>query len=742
MANAHVQSIMGSPVITGTNPGRICEFYEKLVTNIQTLESMGKEKEIRGYVRLTLDKLPGIRADLVRLDDEWQDWGFPQLVEALRKWCERNPVPVDSHKDGKFGRHDRGGDRSFQTKQEDWKPKACVYCKSSEHKSVDCEKIKGVADRRKYLSANKLCFNCTGTKHRAAECLCKFFCQKCNGKHHTSICDKISNQLMLATGEGLVVYPVVVVKVEGVMCRALLDTGAGSSYASATLIERLNRQPDHKVYKKIEMMMSSTSQKIEMYKVEISNIKGDFSLPTTLSKVDKGVLLTVPNPQYTEVISQHQHLNGVSKLNTDQFQEDQLKLNLHKNGDGLYECRGRIQGSYPVYLPPDAVLTEKMVHDAHVLSLHGGVGLTMTFIRQEYWVPRLRRLTKKVIRACYGCKKFQVTSFANPPTASLPTDRTVGSVPFEVVGVDFAGPITYKLSPKKEGKAYILLFACSLTRAIHLELLPNQTAEEFIRSLKKFIARKGRPRKIYSDNGRSFTAAATWLSKVMKAEQLQNHLAHQGIQRQFNLSRAPWWGGQFERLVGLVKRALYKGIGRACLFWNELEEVLLDVEVTLNNRPLCYVEDDVQLPVLTPSAMMFGQPKLIPDEHLDEEDLDLRKRVRYLRRCKDVLWSRWTGEYLKSLRERHNLKYKTKEMTVELGDVVLIQSPERNRGKWNIGIVNKLIKGRDGVVRAIRLRAGKSYLERAIQHLYPMELSCDQQREEQEERGEASQMNP
>lgn len=428
-----------------------------------------------------------------------------------------------------------------------------------------------------------------------------------------------------------------------------------------------------------------------------------------------------------------------SKLNTDQFQEDQLKLNLQKNGDGLYECRGRIQGSYPVYLPPDAVLTEKMVH---VLSLHGGVGLTMTFVRQQYWVPRLRRLTKKVIRACYGCKKFQVTAFANSPTASLPTDRTVGSVPFEVAGVDFAGPITYKLSPKKEGKAYILLFACSLTRAIHLELLPKQTAEEFIRSLKKFIARKGRPRKIYSDNGRSFTAAATWLSKVMKAEQLQNHLAYQGIQWQFNLSRAPWWGGQFERLIGLVKRALYKGIGRASLFWNELEEVLLDVEVTLNNRPLCYVEDDVQLPVLTPSAMMFGQPKLIPDEDLDEEDLDLRKRVRYLRRCKDVLWSRWTGEYLKSLRERHNLKHKTKEMTVKLGDVVLIQNPERNRGKWNIGIVNKLIKGRDGVVRAIRLRAGKSYLERAIQHLYPMELSCDQQREEQEERGEASQMNP
>ena len=184
-----------------------------------------------------------------------------------------------------------------------------------------------------------------------------------------------------------------------------------------------------------------------------------------------------------------------------------------------------------------------------------------------------------------------------------------------------------------------------------------------------------------------------------------------------------------------MKRALYKSIGRASLFWNELEEVLLDVEITLNNRPLDYIEDDVQLPILTPCAMMFGQPRLVPEENPDEEDIDLRKRVRYLHRCKDVLWNRWTGEYLKSLRERHNLKHKTKEITVKLGDVVLIQDSERNRGKWNIGIVVKLFPGRDGVVRAVRLRAGRCYLERAVQHLFPMELSCDQEREQQREGG-------
>ena len=131
--------------------------------------------------------------------------------------------------------------------------------------------------------------------------------------------------------------------------------------------------------------------------------------------------------------------------------------------------------------------------------------------------------------------------------------------------------------------------------------------------------------------------------------------------------------------------------------------------------------------------MMFGQPRLVPEESTEEGDADLRKRVKYLRRCKEVLWNRWSGEYLKSLRERHNMKHKSKQMNVKLGDVVLIQDAERNRGKWNMGIVVKLFQGRDGVVRAVRLRAGKSYLERAVQHLFPLELSCDQEQRVRED---------
>ena len=305
VSNAHMQGIIALPTIQGSQPVKIHEFYGRLVTNVQALETMGKIKDINGYVRVTLDKLPGIRADLVRLDDEWQEWGFPQMLEALRKWCDRNPLPSSEQPILKVR------DKLYNSRQEEWKPRPCVYCESSGHKSVDCEKIVGVAQRKKHLSEKRLCFNCTGTKHRAAECRIVRSCQKCSGRHHTSICDRESQQMLLATGEGAVIYPVVVVNVNGITCRALLDTGAGSPYASAALIKRLGKEPARTQHKRIDMMMCSTTQKIEQYDVKISGIRGTFEMATTVSKVDKGVLLSVPNPGYAEKLNKYPHLEGV-----------------------------------------------------------------------------------------------------------------------------------------------------------------------------------------------------------------------------------------------------------------------------------------------------------------------------------------------------------------------------------------------------------------------------------------------
>ena len=84
--------------------------------------------------------------------------------------------------------------------------------------------------------------------------------------------------------------------------------------------------------------------------------------------------------------------------------------------------------------------------------------------------------------------------------------------------MDFAGPLKFPRKKVQDGKAYLALYACSLTRGIYLELLSSLETSELLRSLKKFIARRGRPEKIYSDNGRTFVAVANWLKAVMADE--------------------------------------------------------------------------------------------------------------------------------------------------------------------------------------------------------------------------------
>lgn len=119
--------------------------------------------------------------------------------------------------------------------------------------------------------------------------------------------------------------------------------------------------------------------------------------------------------------------------------------------------------------------------------------------------------------------------------------------------------------------------------------------------------------------------------------------------------------------------------------------------------------------LLTPSAIMFGQPNLLPKEDLKSvEEVDQRIRAHYLRQCKNALWSRWTEQYTRGSRERHNLNHKTSQLSVKRGEAVLIRCDERNSGKWNIGVVvkMKLTKGKEN-----EIRTEKSSLEKEVQML-------------------------
>ena len=132
-----------------------------------------------------------------------------------------------------------------------------------------------------------------------------------------------------------------------------------------------------------------------------------------------------------------------------------------------------------------------------------------------------------------------------------------------------------------------------------------------------------------------------------------------------------------------MKQALYKTVEKANLSWQELQEMLLDIEIALNNRPLMnYLEDDIQLPVLTPTpkSLAFGEETSNLGEDINMIEGDLQKRAKYVKKCKDNAWNSWKGEYLKSLRERCNMRCrKENRPALAIGDLVIIEGEERNR---------------------------------------------------------------
>ena len=321
IVNAYVRNIMGLPTIVTTQTKDIDEFYKRLLFNVQSLETLGKLREVSGNVRAVLDKLKGIKADLVRGEEGWRDWDFGQLLQAIKRWRDINcDLQVSIDGSGSKGKNDRNDGnsrrRSFNTRQGNGKQmRSCMYCDKEDHMSANCPQVVTVGDRRKILTQKQLFFNCTSNNHRADSCR-SGGCHNCQRKHHTSICDRgrpNSGRFMTAQNKGSeqVIYPVVVVDVNGVKCRALLDTGAGSSYASSAILDHLGIRPIREEFKRIEMMLGSTSKVIGVYGVTISSLNGKFRLKTEVTKVDRGTLLSLDNPKYGEVLQKYTHLERV-----------------------------------------------------------------------------------------------------------------------------------------------------------------------------------------------------------------------------------------------------------------------------------------------------------------------------------------------------------------------------------------------------------------------------------------------
>ena len=213
-------------------------------------------------------------------------------------------------------------------------------------------------------------------------------------------------------------------------------------------------------------------------------------------------------------------------------------------------------------------------------------------------------------------------------------------------------------------------------------------------------------------------------------DDLFNYLGKQSIKWRFNLSRAPWWGGFYERLIGIMKRSLSKSIGHSLLTYNELKDTLLDVECFMNERPLTYVGDESDQQVLTPNLLIRDSPGQFLEEDLDkmnytDERILVTKRWKYLQRTREHLRKRWQQEYLHALQERHTHNSDQHQEIPQQGSVVLItDSFDNKKPKWTLGKVTDIIRGKDSVIRGLKVKCGSGYtVERPLQLVRDLEIS-------------------
>lgn len=407
---------------------------------------------------------------------------------------------------------------------------------------------------------------------------------------------------------------------------------------------------------------------------------------------------------------------------------------------GLICLGGRLQHSdmsfserHPYILPSDHRLSEMWIRQCHDQVMHSGTRDTLMQLRDKYWIPRARQITKKIIAACTTCKRFRVKAMQQT-TAPLPRDRVEESPPFETVGVDFAGPLYVKTKKGQMEKAYIALITCAVTRAVHLELVSDMSTETFLLAFKRFISRRGLCRTVYSDNARTFKRADQDLRdlwKAIKEPELLRYFTEKGITWKYIAERAAWWGGFWERLVRSVKTCLRKVMGRASLNFEEMTSLLAEVEATINSRPLTFVYNEAEEPQpLTPAHFLIGRRlcSLPPKPSGAAGHTPLSRREELLRRWKhrqrllNNFWTRWRKEYLLELRSAHTSK-SSPSTPLKQGDLVLIGEDRTPRQMWKTGIIKDAFPGRDGLVRSCAVRTSEgTILRRPVQLLYPLEL--------------------
>nr|CAD2196659.1 unnamed protein product [Meloidogyne enterolobii] len=419
------------------------------------------------------------------------------------------------------------------------------------------------------------------------------------------------------------------------------------------------------------------------------------------------------------------------------------------NNDGLLclktrvnFCDGPETMALPILLDRHSPLTRLLVEEIHVDLKHAGVDWTMTEFLSRYWMPQSRRTIRGILHKCLQCRRQHAPPFVRPLMPQLPSMRVRPAKPFEFVGIDFLGPTTTNYASQNV-KIWIIIICCMVTRGIYLEPTRDMSSLSVVNVLRRFISRRGKPRRILSDNAPTFIQvhkALDLLTGPPPEKPPWDYTTKNGIRWDFIPSYAPWMGATYERLIGLVKRAIQRTIGKRILDYDDLGAFLAEVEASVNSRPITWVSDQPGAPKpLTPKDLIqnSGPNDLGPtdcDLDYDDEKLSGPEKLAALwnayRKAADVFWSRWSNEYILAIRERAGWTHKgPRSQTTsppKIGQVVLVEMDLRPRNLWPLAKIVEL-NGSANEIRSVNLLTGDGkIITRPVSRLCPLETEIDE----------------
>ncbi|XP_046803840.1 uncharacterized protein LOC124419256 [Lucilia cuprina] len=410
-----------------------------------------------------------------------------------------------------------------------------------------------------------------------------------------------------------------------------------------------------------------------------------------------------------------------------------LPLNPILDNEGVMRLNGRLARSpslayterHPILLPYSCRFTLLLAEFIHKISIHGGNQLMLRIIRIEYWIPRAKTLVRTVVNRCKRCildRKRACTQIM----AALPPERTDLDRPFTTTGVDFAGPFDMRNLNGRSCqilKAYVCIFVCFSTKAIHLEVTSDLSTDKFLAAFNRFISRRGCPLTIFSDNGTNFVGASRELEREFKTflsecrARMCTTYGINGLSWRFIPAGAPHMGGLWEAGVRSFKLHFRKEAHSGKYTFEELSTVLARIEACLNSRPLSPMSDDPNdIVALTPGHFLIGSPILAPPEpSIYQSPLSLLNRYRKVKALTQHFCRRWKEEYLSGLHKRYKWKYPERDIIT--GDLVVIRNEQMTPTSWKMGRVVRTYPGSDNHVRVADIRTENGVIKRPITKL-------------------------